>query len=92
MDYSDGIHILRQDLWEMIIAFIISQRKSINSIKECVDKLCQRYGESKIGKGMSDSRVIYFTFPTPGVLSKIPVEDLRLCRLRYRDIYIHEAV
>lgn len=91
MDYSDGIRILRQDLWEMIITFIISQKKSVNSIKECVDKLCQKYGESKVGKGMSDSRVIYFTFPTPDVLSRVPIEDLRLCGLGYRDVYIHEA-
>ena len=31
-EYSKGIRILRQDKWEMLISFIISQRKSIPAL------------------------------------------------------------
>lgn len=39
-----GIRILRQDPWEMLITFIISQRKNMPAIRLCVEKLCLRYG------------------------------------------------
>lgn len=35
-----GIRILNQDPWETLITFIISQRKSIPAIRNCVEKLC----------------------------------------------------
>ena len=40
-----GIRILRQDPWEMLITFIISQRKNIPAIKLCVEKLCRVAGK-----------------------------------------------
>ncbi len=35
-----GIRILRQDAWEMLVTFIISQRKNIPAIQACVETLC----------------------------------------------------
>ena len=40
-----GIRILRQDLWEMIITFLISQQNNISRIRSCIERLCVRYGE-----------------------------------------------
>ncbi|MCR5829337.1 MAG: 8-oxoguanine DNA glycosylase [Lachnospiraceae bacterium] len=40
-----GLRILNQDLFEMIISFIISQQKQIPSIRKCVEALCERFGE-----------------------------------------------
>lgn len=42
--YGSGIRILRQDPWEMIITFIISQQKTIPSIRALVEALSTRYG------------------------------------------------
>ena len=36
-DAGSGIRILRQDLWEMMITFLISQQKTIPKIREAVD-------------------------------------------------------
>lgn len=44
-EYSKGIRILRQDPFEMLISFIISQRKSIPSIKSCVEYFCRKFGK-----------------------------------------------
>ena len=44
-EYSYGIRILNQDKWEMLISFIISQRKSIPAIKSSVEKLSKVYGK-----------------------------------------------
>lgn len=44
-----GIRILRQDAWEMLVTFIISQRKNIPAIQACVETLCTRVRMSALG-------------------------------------------
>ena len=44
---GSGIRILQQDLWEMIITFLISQQNNISRIRGCVERLCEAYGEKK---------------------------------------------
>ena len=41
---GSGIRILRQDPFEMLISFIISQRKNIPAIKASIEKLCALAG------------------------------------------------
>ncbi|MBR4174566.1 MAG: 8-oxoguanine DNA glycosylase [Lachnospiraceae bacterium] len=41
-EQGSGIRILRQDLWEMIITFMISQNNNIPRIRNSVEKICQR--------------------------------------------------
>lgn len=43
-EFGRGIRILRQDPWEMIITFIISQQKTIPAIRGLVETLCRKYG------------------------------------------------
>lgn len=45
--YGAGIRILHQDIWEMLISFIISQQKQIPSIRKCIEALCERFGEKQ---------------------------------------------
>ena len=87
-DFGKGIRILNQDPWEMLITFIISQRKSIPAIKSSVEALCRKWG-----KAMTDREVNinYFSFPTPNQLAKASLEELRSCGLGYRDEYIYLA-
>ena len=42
--FGSGIRILRQDLWEVIISFIISQNNNIPRIKKSIQKLCDEVG------------------------------------------------
>lgn len=86
-EYGSGIRILRQDLWEMIVSFIISQQNNIKRIQKCIDLLCQKYGEEKYTeKGGS-----YYDFPKPEALAKTELEDLYACNLGYRSRYIHDT-
>lgn len=39
-NFGSGIRILKQDLWETIISFIISQNNNIPRIKKSIEKLC----------------------------------------------------
>ncbi len=42
--FGNGIRILRQDLWEVVISFIISQNNNIPRIKKSIEKLCDEVG------------------------------------------------
>ena len=82
-----GIRILRQDPWEMLITFIISQNRNIPAIRNSVELLAERCGEKRI-----DSRgVDYYAFPEPGALAALPEGDLKSCKLGYRCKYVHAA-
>lgn len=50
-DLGQGIRILRQDLWEMIVSFLISQQNNIPRIRRCISNICERYGERRQGSG-----------------------------------------
>ena len=85
--YGSGIRILRQDVWEMVISFIISQQNNIRRIRKCIDLLCSRYGEERrAGDGKK-----YYDFPRPEALANASLEDLYACGLGYRSRYIHDT-
>lgn len=84
--YGEGIRILNQDLWEMIISFIISANNNIPRIKGIVNRMSQKYG-NKIEFHGKD----YYTFPTIEALSTASIEDLRALGLGFRDKYIYET-
>jgi N-glycosylase/DNA lyase len=86
-DFGRGIRILKQDLWEMIVSFLISQQNHIPRIRRCIQTLCIQYGKEK----SSLSGQHYFTFPNPEDLKNATVEDLLACGLGYRAKYIKQA-
>ena len=82
-----GLRLLRQDPWEMLVTFIISQRKSIPAIAGAVEKLCERWGEP-----LKTRRETVFSFPAPERLKEAAEEELLACSLGYRTPYIADAV
>ena len=45
IEYGQGIRILNQDLWEMIISYIISANNNIPRIKGIIERLSKTYGQ-----------------------------------------------
>lgn len=86
VEYGGGIRILRQEFFETLISFIISQRSSIPKIKSTVKKMCEKYGE----KIEFDGRE-YFAFPKSSVLAALTEEDFRALGTGYRAPYILRA-
>lgn len=82
-----GIRILRQDLFEMIISFIISQRNNIKRIRKSVSLLSEKYGV----KIVLEDGTEFYDFPTPKALAEANVDDLRAIGTGYRDVYIKRA-
>ena len=84
--FGSGIRILNQDLWEMIITFIISQQKTIPAIRALVEALSEKYGTRyKIPPTVSG---YYYAFPTPEELNRASLDDLLALKLGYRAKYI----
>ncbi len=85
--YGYGIRILNQDLWEMIISFIISQNNNIPRIKKSIEGLCKIFSKKQITLELK-------SFPTAqeiisfGDKNKI-LEKLKSVGLGYRDEYIY---
>ncbi len=87
--FGEGIRILRQDPWEMLISFIISQNKAIPHIKECIRQITEQFGNPLEQLDSTDKH--YYSFPTPKELSRATEEELRLCKVGFRASYIMDA-
>lgn len=86
-DLGGGIRILRQDLWEMLISFLISQQNNVVRIRRCIENISMRYGREIF----ADDGTTYYSFPTAQELSSATEEELRDCNLGYRAKYVLEA-
>ena len=82
-----GIRILRQDPWETLVTFLISQRKSIPAIRSVVELLCTRYGTE-----LHTPFETLHAFPTARQLRDATEADYRACGAGYRAPYLLDAV
>lgn len=87
IEESAGLRVLRQDPWEMLVTFIISQRKNIPAIAGAVEMLAEKYGN----RITSDRETVY-SFPAADEIEKVSIEELQNCSLGYRSKYVLDAV
>ena len=83
VNYGGGLRILKQEPFEALISFIISQNKNIPAIKSSIERLSALYGDKIEAEGN-----VYYTFPTPERLALAEKDVLRTTGLGYRDEYI----
>lgn len=82
-DFGSGIRILRQEPWEALCSFIISQCNNIPRIKKIILTLCSEFGE-ELGYGL-------YSFPSAENISVLSEKDLSPLRCGYRAAYILNA-
>lgn len=82
-----GIHILRQNLFETMVTFLMSQFNSMHNIRLIVEKLSTRYG-NKIVEKWFDDEIVRYTFPTLEQLSKCSYDDFMNCSIGLRTNYL----
>ncbi len=82
--FGSGIRILHQDLWEMIVTFLISQQNNITRIRRCINNICERYGEAIL----TPQGKTFYSFPKPESLSGLAEDALMECNLGYRSKYV----
>lgn len=74
-EYAGGIRLLRQDPWEALCSFIISQNNNIPRIKGIISRLCEHFGG----------------FPDYAQLAALEPDDLSFLRAGFRAKYIVDA-
>jgi len=80
IDAAGGIRILNQELWEMVISFVISQNNNIPRIKKSIEAICKG-----IGKQLNEE---VYCFPTYEELKNADKGIISNAGLGYRDEYI----
>lgn len=83
VDYGYGIRILKNDLFEMIVSFIISANNNIGRIKKSIEYLCSHFGEKNN---------VYYAFPTLDELKCATVIDYKNAGLGYRAEQLKETI
>lgn len=83
VDTCYGIRLLRQEPWEAICSFIISQNNNIPRIKGIIDRLCRLLGEPL---GNDD-----YSFPSAQRIAEAGIEALAPIRAGFRAKYIIDA-
>ena len=77
INFGHGIRILRQDLWETIVSFIISQQNNITRINGIIERLCLPFDG---------------IFPSPTLLKDYSEDDFKMLGLGYRAKYVADTV
>lgn len=80
---AGGIRILRQDPWEALCSFIISQNNNIPRIKGIISRLCEHFGDPLPGG--------FYSFPSPGRLADCTEADFSPLRCGFRWKYLKDA-
>lgn len=80
--FGNGIRLLNQDPYEMIISFIISANNNIPRIKKIIERLCEGLGEDMGG---------YYAFPTPKAMADADRSFFGSIGAGYRDDYLFKT-
>lgn len=83
---GSGIRILKQEPWETVCSFIISQNNNIPRIKKIIETLCERFGEPIV-----TANGTFYAFPTAKALYEAGTDAIFECRTGFRAKYIYDA-
>ena len=96
---SNGIRILKQDEWEAICSFIISQNNNIPRIKKLVAAISQKCG-NEIDVSLMEGHIAdahktlsghFYSFPTPESILSLGIAGLAELKTGFRAKYIYDA-
>ena len=85
-EFAGGIRILKQEPFEALCSFIISQCNNISRIKGIVERLCESFGEPVEFEG-----AVYYAFPSAQRIAALEPGALDVLRCGYRAPYIMSA-
>lgn len=83
---GSGIRILRQEPWEAVCSFIISQNNNIPRIKKIIKTLSMMFGEK-----IDTPYGVDYAFPTPEALYEAGIDKIAETRVGYRAKHIYDA-
>ena len=89
--YAPGLRLLRQEPFEALCSFILSQNNRIPRIKAIISRLCALLGEPLEPLESLPNTPGAYAFPTPQRLAGASVEELSPLRCGYRAAYLLDA-
>ena len=88
LEYGSGIRILKQELLETVVGFIVSANNNIGRIKNSLNKIRERFGrEIACVNGEK-----FYEFPTLEELKMLTEEDFKNFGTGYRAGYLVETI
>lgn len=87
VDFAGGIRILRQQPWEALCSFILSQNNNIKRITGLIGRLCEYFGDPILCEDGS----VHYTFPPAQRLAVLTPEALAPVRSGFRAKYVIDA-
>lgn len=87
VQFGNGIRLLKQDPFELIVSFIISANNRIPMIKRAIEKISSKWGTPLEYNGKE-----YYAFPTIEQLSMASEEEIEKCSTGFRAKYIKDTV
>ena len=86
-EFSSGVRILKQDKWEALCSFIISQNNNIPRIKGIIENMSAKFGNEIY----RDSDKVYYSFPTAKALYEAGEDEIFALKTGFRAKYIFDA-
>lgn len=92
VEHGKGIRILRQEKWETLCSFIISQNNNIPRIRGLISTLSKNLGTRiECPAELAERAGEVYSFPTPEAVVEAGVDSLREMKLGFRAPYIYDA-
>ncbi len=83
MEYAKGMRILRQDVFETLISFIISANNNVLRISGIIERICNACGK--------EIQPEIHAFPTVEELASLKQEDFETLGAGYRSAYLYKT-
>lgn len=87
VDFSKGLKMINEPIIETCISFILSSNNRVPQIKKSLDYISNKYGEKVLFNNKE-----YYLFPDISALSKASLNDLRDCKVGFRDKYLYNFI
>ena len=93
VEFGKGIHILRQEHWETLCSFIISQNNNIPRIKKIISALCRAIGVPIDARNMMShgASEVEYAFPSAERVEEFGEAELFALKTGFRAKYIYDA-
>lgn len=83
IEFGSGIRLLKQEIWETLVSFVISANNRIPMIMKVVASISKEYGKAIIYDNFK-----FYSFPGVDKISESSVEELEVCKAGFRCKYI----
>ena len=87
VEFSRGLMMIKQDPFETVMEYIISANNGVPQIASALNNIAKKYGKKVEFKNKE-----YYLFPQYKDLKGVTIEELRECKVGFRDKYLKAMI